>query len=109
MLDKCDALPASEIARQFGEGFATKLGELQPGHWQGPVESSFGAHLVFISERTESGLPALAQVRDAVRRDRDDAQRLETNERLYQDLLKHYTVAVEGLQPTAAEKRIAAE
>jgi len=101
------ALPPSEISRQFGEAFVTKLGGLQPGHWQGPIESSFGLHLVFISERTESRLPALAEVRDAVRREWDDAQRLETNEKFYQELLKHYTVTIENLEPTTEEKKMA--
>src|ERR1041385_3187803 len=47
------AAPASEVAKQFGEKFAAKLGELSPGKWEGPVESGYGAHLVFVSERTE--------------------------------------------------------
>lgn len=102
------ALPVSEIARQFGKEFAAKLNNLTPGHWQGPVESGFGMHLVYISERTEGHLPALTEVRDAVRREWEDAQRLESNEKFYRDLLKHYTVTVEGLEPAAAEKKIAA-
>ena len=89
------ALPAGEVARQFGDEFAAKLGGLPPGRWQGPVESAFGVHLVFVSERTEGRLPALADVRDAVRREWDDARRQEANERFYQELLKHYTVTIE--------------
>ena len=73
MLDQqFDALPASEVARQFGEKFAATLGGLSPGQWQGPVESGYGVHLVFVSERTEGRLPALADVRDAVRREWDE-------------------------------------
>lgn len=90
------ATPTSEIAKQFGEKFAAKLGELSPGTWQGPVESGYGAHLVFVSERTEGRVPALAEVRDDVRRAWADAARLELNEKFYQSLLKHYTVTIEG-------------
>jgi hypothetical protein len=105
--DNFTALPASEIAYQFGKEFAAKLSGLQTGFWQGPVQSSFGVHLVFISERTNDHLPALAQVRDAVRREWDDARRTESNEKFYQGLLKHYTVTIE--QPTAeAAKKLAA-
>ena len=40
MLDTSfDAVPAGEVAKQFGDEFAAKLGGLQPGQWQGPVES----------------------------------------------------------------------
>ena len=90
------ATPPSEIAKQFGEKFAAKLGELSPGMWQGPVESGYGAHLVFVSERTEGRVPALAEVRDDVRREWADASRLELNEKFYQELLKHYTVTIES-------------
>ena len=90
------AAPTSEIAKQFGEKFAAKLGELSPGTWQGPVESGYGAHLVFVSERTEGRIPTLAEVRDDVRREWADAARLELNEKFYQSLLKRYTVTIES-------------
>jgi len=108
LLDKSfTAVPAGEIAKQFGQDFAAKLGGLQPGHWQGPVESGFGVHLVFISERTEGHLPVLADVRDAVRREWDNARRLEANEKFYRELLKHYTVTVEQPDPVADPNKLA--
>ena len=101
------AVPVGEIAKQFGASFAAKLGGLQAGQWQGPVESGFGVHLVLVSKRTEGRLPALAEVRDAVRREWESTSRLEANEKLYQELLKRYTVTIE--QPAAVEtKKIAA-
>ena len=104
---KFQSLAASEIVKQFGEKFAAKLGEFSPGQWQGPLESGYGIHLVCISERTEGRVPALAEVRDAVRREWANARRLETNEKFYQELLKRYVVTIEHASP-AAEKRIAA-
>jgi hypothetical protein len=102
-----NALPGSDIARQFGGAFAARLEALQPGRWQGPVESAFGVHLVFVSERTPSRSPALAQVRDAVLREWEDARRKEANEKFYQGLLKHYTVSIEAPEPTAQQKKTA--
>ena len=105
MLDSSfTALPSGEATKQFGDKFTAKLGELAPGKWQGPVESGFGVHLVFVSERTRGRLPALADVRDAVRREWDNARRLEANEKFYQDLLKHYTVTIEQPAAKAAEE-----
>ena len=101
------ALSASEITKQFGKEFTAKLGGLQSGHWQGPVESGFGVQLVCISERTDARLPALAEVRDAVRREWDNARRLEANQKFYQDLLKHYTVTIEPPAATEKEKKLA--
>ena len=104
---KFHSLPASEVVKQFGEKFAAKLGELSLGQWQGPVESGYGVHLVWISDRTEGRVPALAEVRDAVRGEWANARRLETNEKFYQELLKRYVVTIERPGP-AEEKRIAA-
>jgi hypothetical protein len=101
------SLLASEVVKQFGEKFAATLGELSLGQWHGPVESGYGVHLVWISERTEGRAPILAEVRDAVRREWANARRLETNEKFYQDLLKHYVVTIERPSP-AEERRIAA-
>lgn len=99
---------ASEVASQFGEAFAAKLPELTPGQWQGPVESGYGVHLVLISERAVARLPALVEVRDTVRREWDNAQRLEANETFYQELLKRYTVTIEGLEPADGQEMPAA-
>ena len=96
------AIPAGEVSRQFGDAFTAKLRALQAGHWQGPIESAFGVHLVFVSQRAEGRVPALAEVRDAVRREWDGARRLEAKEKSYQEMLARYTVTVETLAPVAA-------
>jgi hypothetical protein len=97
------SVPASEIAGQFGEKFAAKVDELSPGRWQGPVESGYGLHLVFVEERIKGRVPELAEVRDAVRHEWANARRLESNDKFYQGLLKRYTVTIE--QPSTAEKK----
>jgi hypothetical protein len=89
------ALPASEVVKQFGEKFAASLGEMPTGQWHGPIESGFGVHLVLLSQRTEGSLPALEDVRAAVRREWTNARRMEANEKFYQSLLKRYTVTIE--------------
>jgi hypothetical protein len=99
---------ATEIARQFGERFAARLTKLTPGQWQGPVESGYGTHLVFLSERIEGSQAVLADVRDEVRREWENTRRLEANEKFYRELLNRYTVTVEGLEPAAAQEQLAA-
>jgi hypothetical protein len=100
------SVPASEVATQLGEKFAAKLDELTPNQWQGPVESGYGMHLVFVEERIKGRVPELAEVRDAVHREWANARRLEANEKFYQGLLKHYTVTIEPFNPTE-EKKVA--
>jgi hypothetical protein len=99
-------LPAGEVAKQFGEPFALALGGLQPGRWQGPVESGYGVHLVYVSERAEGRLPALAEVRDAVRREWDNARRIEANDAFYAELLARYDVTIESLEPAASQETL---
>jgi hypothetical protein len=100
--------PASEVAKQFGEPFALALSRFEPGRWQGPVESGYGVHLVYVSERVEGRLPPLAEVRDAVRREWDNARRLAANEAFYQELLERYSVTIEDLEPADQSVTLAA-
>jgi parvulin-like peptidyl-prolyl cis-trans isomerase-like protein len=97
------ALPSGEATKQFGEKFAAKLGELSLGQWQGPIESGYGLHLVLVTERTEGRLPALTEVREAVKREWTNSRRLQENDKFYAALLKHYVVTIEA----PPDKRIA--
>ena len=90
---------ATEVARQFGEKFASALNDLPLREWQGPVESSYGIHLIFVDERTERRSPLLEDVRDAVRRELLNMRRLESNKKFYDGLRKRYTISIE---PTIA-------
>jgi hypothetical protein len=98
--------PQSEIAKQFGEKFAAKLADLKPGQWLGPVESGYGVHLVLVSEHTEGRQPELADVRDVVRREWANARRLEGNAKFYAELLKRYSVTLEGLASAKGPKQL---
>ncbi len=102
-----EAAPATEISKQFGDKFVAKLGDFPVGQWYGPVESGYGVHLVFVEERTEGAMPELAEVRDAVRREWTNARRLESNEKFFQSLLKHYEVVVEKIDPAKADQKLA--
>ena len=48
-----------------------------------------------MAERTDGSMPALEDVRAAVRREWINARRLEANEKFYQTLLQRYTVTIE--------------
>ena len=88
-------IAAAEVVKQFGEQFAATLGEVPVGQWQGPLESGFGVHLVLMTERTDGSMPALEDVRAAVRREWMNASRLEANEKFYGTLLQRYNVTIE--------------
>jgi len=90
-----DAVSATDVRNLFGREFAEQVFELEPGRWQGPVESGYGLHLVFVRERTDGRVPALDEVRDEVRREWMTARRAEANEAFYRELRAKYDVTVE--------------
>jgi hypothetical protein len=82
-----DNVSLAEVKQTFGEQFASGLAALSPGQWQGPVTSGYGAHLVFLSQRSEGHVPALTDVHDQVRHEWLNAKRTETMDKFYQALL----------------------
>ena len=94
----------SDVARTFGEGFAEHLTAVASGRWQGPIPSSFGAHFVFVDERVKGSLPPLDTIREAVRREWQNARQIEAEQKLYRSLRDRYQIVVE--MPT---KAVAAE
>src|SRR5262245_3626845 len=89
----------SELAARFGSEFAGRVFELEPGGWQGPIDSAFGAHLVLVRERSPGREPALAEVREAVSRAWIAEARSRAREELYRELRARYDVEIE--LPTA--------
>jgi len=85
----------AEVAREFGETFASTLFTLLPGAWHGPLESGYGLHLVRVQERLASTSPAFDDVRDKVKEDFIAAKRRQANELAYQRLRERYKVVVE--------------
>lgn len=102
--------PASTrmISRTFGRQFANAINELAPGPWTGPVKSTYGTHLVRIKEREPGRIPALSEVRDAVKREWTQEHRKKREAERFAELLKRYEVSIER-QPNAADKSEASE
>lgn len=94
-----DKATASRIKNTLGVQLAKALTRIAPGPWTGPVESGYGMHLVQVSERTEPRVPALSEVREAVKREWQLARRVEASEKFYQNLLQRYTVTIEQPRP----------
>ena len=82
----------AQLARQLGAGFARDVMALELESWQGPVESAYGMHLVWLYERQESHEPAL----DTVRRSALSSMQAERNAEAFEaelaSLRKRYAV-----------------
>jgi peptidyl-prolyl cis-trans isomerase C len=56
-----------QLAKEFGPSFALGLFQLKPGSWQGPIESGYGWHLVWIESIVPGRIPAFEEVEPDVK------------------------------------------
>lgn len=89
----------SQIGRQFGTSFSSSIAEAKTDDWFGPVESSYGLHLVRVIESNPGGLPSLDTIRDKVLGDYRYDQRVKLNQQMLDELLKQYEVDVQETSP----------
>ncbi|MEQ1576185.1 MAG: peptidylprolyl isomerase [Hyphomicrobium sp.] len=92
------------INQTFGDKFAEELESLPADQWSGPVESSYGLHLVRVTGRQNGREPALAEVRDAVLRDWSNTKRKALEQDRIGSLMKRYKVTIEGLEKAEARR-----
>ncbi len=89
-----DLTTTSNIARYFGKPFSVDIIKIKPGNWAGPIQSGYGLHLVLVSQRIESRLPELSDIREDVEREWSVYHKKELKENLYKKLRQNYTIVV---------------
>ena len=92
--------PADLVARDFGPVFAAALEQAPVGEWVGPIDSSFGAHYVRVSDRTPAAAPQLAAVRDQVVREWENERRQRARNDAYTKMRGEYQVSIEATRAT---------
>jgi len=90
-----ELLSESEVARLFGQEFASRLIEIAPGGWTGPLGSSYGLHLVRVREGLPARVPGLSEVRKAVKRDWQFMRRQELDDQFFRSLKERYVIEVQ--------------
>jgi len=83
-----------EVAAIFGPGFAAQVMTLPAGTWSVPLASSYGVHLVLVTDRTTATSPNLADVRAAVLRDWEEERRAEASRLAVERLRRSYNVSI---------------
>ena len=94
----------SAIAKEFGPQFAVALEKLKPGSWQGPIESGFGWHLVFVDTVIPGRVPVFEEVESDVKTAWLGEQKAQAWQKAYQTMRAKYTV----LLPAPPDKQTAA-
>jgi hypothetical protein len=98
------------VANLFGREFAQTVFTLEPGQWQGPVESGYGLHLVRVAERQGPRLRAFDEVRQQVLEDWHRDRQKTVDEQYFAGLLKKYEIVVDdGIKPLVGPLVVASE
>jgi hypothetical protein len=92
----------AEIAAALGNDFAKQVMTLPTGEWRGPVESTYGTHLVYVSNRAEPKPAEFDRVRDEVARDFSEERRRTANAEFIKRLQGRYEIAIDEAALTNA-------
>ncbi len=92
-----------QLAKELGSQFAQAVFKLKPGSWQGPVESGYGWHLVFVDSLTPGRIPAFEEVGPDVNRAWLADQREQAWHKAYEAMRAKYTVSL----PSPSKKQTA--
>lgn len=85
----------TDLAKDFGKDFWSKLEELEPGQWQGPIRTNLGLHLVRVIERTPFVPATLESAGKKLRADYRNYRRERANARAIEDLRARFDVDVQ--------------
>jgi len=86
-----DDVTSSQIQRAFGKEFAEALDQVPLDSWSGPLKSSYGLHLVLVSERTPGRTPPFENVAEQVERNWLEEERSRRNRQALERLRALYT------------------
>ncbi len=90
-----ESLSESEVARLFGQEFASSVVQIEAGGWTGPVNSGYGLHLVRVQERSPARMPEFSEVREAVKREWLFMRRQEMDDQFFSSLRERYTIEIQ--------------
>ncbi|MCB1502314.1 MAG: peptidyl-prolyl cis-trans isomerase [Bauldia sp.] len=95
------AIPA--IARDFGPDFAQAVAALPPGSWQGPVQSGYGWHLVYVEAVVPGRIPEFGEIANEVKTAWLGERKAEAWRDAYEEMRARYTIVL----PVAADEATA--
>ena len=86
-----------QLAKDFGPAFAQAVSRLSPGAWQGPIESGYGWHLVFVHSVIPGRVPAFEEIEPDVKTAWLADQKRERWQKAYDAMRAKYTVLLPAL------------
>jgi len=83
---------SESLAKDFGPEFAVAIPRLTPGSWQGPIESGYGWHLVFVDSVVPGRVPAFEEIAGDVKTAWLGDQKERAWREAYNEMRAKYTV-----------------
>ena len=96
------------LAKEFGPKFALAVAGLPAGSWQGPIDSGFGWHLVFVDTVVPGRIPPIEEIEADVKIAWLGEQKVLAWEKAYKDIRAKYTIVVPALSDEQTASRLAA-
>jgi peptidyl-prolyl cis-trans isomerase C len=91
------------LAKEFGPQFVVALEKLKPGSWQGPIESGYGWHLVYVDTLIPGRIPAFEEMEPDVKTAWLAEQKQQAWQKAFAEMRAKYTV----LLPAPSDKEAA--
>ncbi len=80
------------LGKEFGPQFALAVEKLPTGSWQGPVESGFGWHLVFVDTEVPGRVPEFEEIETDIKTAWLGEQKQTAWDKAYKDMRTKYSV-----------------
>ena len=81
-----------QLAKDFGPAFSQAIFRVKPGSWQGPIESGYGWHLVFVDSLVPGRSPDFTEVEPDVKTAWLSDQKARAWRKAYDEMRAKYTV-----------------
>jgi peptidyl-prolyl cis-trans isomerase C len=91
------------LAKEFGPQFVVALEKLKPGSWQGPIESGYGWHLVYIDTIIPGRIPAFEEMEPDIKTAWLGEQKQQAWQKAYQQMRAKYAVLLPSPSEQPAE------
>ncbi len=95
------------IERQMGQEFTAALANVKTNAWQGPIDSGYGTHLVYITAKTEQQPASYDTVKEKVLLDYSFEKQQEVKASIYTEFIKKYNLNFDIQSPKFTETFVA--
>jgi peptidyl-prolyl cis-trans isomerase C len=100
--DRYQEVSLDELAKDFGLPFARSLFQFKPGSWQGPIQSGYGWHLVFVRSVSPGRVSSFEDVEPDVKAAWLAEQRAEQWQKTYSTMRAKYQIVLPAGTAVAA-------